>query len=609
MATGTLTSRINVPDWLRSNPYAHYYPQDWPSNPFHDGEVFMQKKEKVHERVMSYAPRVIRPYMPEQHVDFYVNQPFLVAAARDQEGNMWSTFLMNEHGNVGFLTSPDLATLAIDASPFPGDVLYNAFEKMGSTADVGLLGIELATKRRNRVNGVVSRKSENGPLMFYVTQSFGNCPQYIKQRQWWTEATSSTRKTTRDACPRSYAAELSNEQINRVQSAETIFVATGYRGEGDDARFGNDASHRGGPAGFVIVKDGKTLILPEFSGNNHFNSLGNLILDTRMGISFPSFENGGMLQLSGRAEVDLDKTRASEMYPGALRLITFHIERVNDIEAGTFPLRWNVPQDQEHRRLQVTSIVQESANIKSFYFSPLDDGSSNTELWNFTAGQHLPIRLRTCRGEVLRTYSLSGAPDNQGHYRISVKREEFGAASTFLHDHMNVGDMVEVARPAGDFILKNDAEEDDAAAHRTVVLLSSGVGVTPILSMLHQFVNKQKLLKSSTKRKAVWIHGTRDGGMHAFADEVKQLKQQANANNSSVDLTTHVVYSQPREEDTTLGIHDSTGRINLNLIKNLVSDISNAEFFMCGPGAMTAEVEEHLQAAGVDANLIHYETF
>ena len=575
------------------NPYAKYYPQDWPTNPFHQGEVKLQRQVGVHDRVMEYAPRIVRPYMPEQHRDFYVAQPFLVAAARDADGNMWSTLLMSKTGTAteDWITSPDAQTLVLRGLPGPHDALYGAFQ---TGSDVGLLGIEFATKRRNRVNGRITEATQ-GSLVFRMDQSFGNCPQYIKPRRWWTTTTTTTSTDTSDdnsitsspLGPR--PSKLSTDQIKTIQQAETIFTATGYRGEGHDVRFGNDASHRGGPKGFVMVQDESTLILPEFAGNNSFNTLGNLQMDNRMGITIPFFEKGGMLQLSGWAEVDMHSERASKIYPGALRITTFHVQQVNEVPFGSLPIRWSPVAEADQRQLQVTSIVQESHNVKSFHLQPLPQDVQS--LWSFEAGQHLPIQLRTPRGELLRTYSLSGASSEPSEYRISVKLEAMGQASNFLHHHVKVGDIIDVNRPAGDFVL-------DKASKRTLVLISSGIGVTPVLSMLHSFLDGE-----SGSSEAIWIHGARDGNHHPFQGEVQTLENST----TTKKLALHVRYSQPLPSDQ--GSFDSQGRIDSNLLHALVPNMAACDFYVCGNGSFMADVGSVLEDAKVDPRYIHMETF
>jgi uncharacterized protein len=276
-------------------------------NPFHEGEVRMQKIQNVHEHVMSYAPLVIRPFMPDQHRQFFSSLPFLVAAARDTNGNMWSTLIFSttENDHNAFVTSPDPATLEFNAQVAPGDALEGYFQgNMGKDNAVGILGIELAMMRQNRVNGrIVASNTMTAPsptsrmtgikLTFAVDQSFGNCPQYISPRDWWWHP-----RDDKYLANIKTSHELSESQTQWIQAADTIFIATGYRGDDDvdgSRYFGNDASHRGGPAGFLRVQNSTTLLLPDFSGNNHYNSIGNLFLDARMGLTVPAFSSGALL--------------------------------------------------------------------------------------------------------------------------------------------------------------------------------------------------------------------------------------------------------------------------------------------------------------------------
>lgn len=585
--------------------FQEFYPPNWPDMPFHNGEIALQHASHTHEQVMSYASRVIRPYLPDQHREFYRDLPFVVAAARDADDHLWATLLFNHAVIAGSadaalnseLASPDPITLQLPRKLVSGDALESpAWGKPGQ--DVGILGIDFATARRNRVNGRVTQAAGsdgNGELFMQVTQSFGNCPQYITSRQWWSNLQEGDAMNA-SAPPSIRSHTLNATQIQLLRSAETMFVATGYRGAGDDIRYGNDASHRGGPAGFIKVsQDGKTIMLPEFKGNNHFNSLGNLVKDDSMGITIPLLEEGGMLQLTGRAVVDMDTTRAATFYPGALRIVTLTVEKVNQVAAGALPIRWDVEGSQKARELQVVAKVKESEHVTSFYLEPW--GLQNKEaLWDFVPGQHLPIRLVTEQGDLQRTYSLSMAPSQKSNqYRISVKREPKGKASSFLHDQIRVGDVIQARKPAGDFVLESVSETDS----RTVVLLSTGVGVTPMFSML------QHLNNTKSNRRVVWIHGARNGAHHTFQDQVKQIAK--DKDNATSMVQTHVVYSKPRDQD--VGSYDSTGRMNAKLVKDIVPDLEKADFYICGPLAFMASLQDGLERHGVDPQYIHYETF
>ena len=584
------------------------YPPNWPHVPFHKGEIQVQKQLGTHDHVMAFAPKFMRPFMPDQHREFFENQPFLVVAARDKQGKMWSTLLASatttaENKKPTMTKSPDPNTLLINAQPVPGDALEGA---LVPGTDLGVIGIEFATKRRNRVNGrlvTASHDASNkGVLKFKVDQSFGNCPQYIKPRQWWSAAGDNTEPSS---CPapnnvngKPRPDHLSEEQMTQVRKAETIFLASGYRDtsvQGEDPRFGNDASHRGGPAGFVIVQDSRTLLLPDFSGNNMYNTIGNLVVDPRIGITFPDYESGGMLQVTGRTKVNFDSEHAATVYPGALRLIEITIDQVVQVAPGSIPIRWTTETvGFQERSLVVNAKIQESEDVTSFHLRPPENGLQS--LWKFSPGQHLPIELAVDPfrdDKLLRTYSISAGPD-WGEYRISVKRQ--GLASNFLHDQVQVGDTIVVHKPAGDFVLRDN--------DRPLVLLSNGIGVTPMISMLHHWVNQ--VSNKESQRKVYWIHGARDRFHHPFVPEVEELQQMLTGNKKSL-LTTHIVYSQPSGEDS--DAYDYKGRLSASHIATVVPNIEKTDIYMCGSDAFIADMNEGLVELGVPTSQIHYETF
>ena len=252
-------------------------------SPFHVGEQQVQERLGVRD-IEDWARKVVRGYLPEQHRAFHTALPFLVAAARDREGRPWVTLLT---GPEGFVTSPDTSSLVIDARTALGDALEGALVE---GADIGILGIELATRRRNRVNGRIAEDG-SGALVCAVEQTFGNCPQYIRQREWY-------RVEDEPVGLPAMGTRLTRAQRDWVAAADTFFIASGHRGEGEDPAFGMDASHRGGEPGFVQIVSETRLVFPDYAGNNHFNTIGNLVLDPRVGLLFVDFETGGLLQLS-----------------------------------------------------------------------------------------------------------------------------------------------------------------------------------------------------------------------------------------------------------------------------------------------------------------------
>ncbi|MEE4281293.1 MAG: pyridoxamine 5'-phosphate oxidase family protein, partial [Pseudomonadales bacterium] len=283
------------------------------ASPFHKGEQRVQTAMGVRERIESWAHQVVRDHMPEQHREFYTALPFIVVAARDVQGRPWISLLGDK---PGFVSSPNPRQLQIKNTLTPGDALAEA---ISAGAQVGLLGIEFASARRNRMNGYVSEKDTDS-IIVRVGQAFGNCPQYIHHRQWYLPTQRSHPTSTNNDV-------LSSDQMQMIAAASTFFIASGFAGNNEDPASGMDASHRGGEAGFVSVSDDQTLVWPDFSGNNHFNTVGNLVEDPRVGMTFVDFGSGRVLQVSGRAEIDWDSSAVTAIL-GAHRLIKVSLDAI-----------------------------------------------------------------------------------------------------------------------------------------------------------------------------------------------------------------------------------------------------------------------------------------
>ncbi len=538
-------------------------------SPFHEGERQVQQRMGVRDDIEPWARKVVRSVLSEQHRNFYAGLPFLVAAARDARGQPWATLLV---GAPGFAHSPEPGRLAIEAQTVAGDALNHA---LVDGTELGILGIELSTRRRNRVNGRV-RLSDGRRLDLAVEQAFGNCPQYIHPREWtFVDA-------PRHAAPHPRRATLSADNVTWIEDADTMFIASGHSGEGESPSFGMDASHRGGEPGFVRVLSDTTLVFPDYAGNNHYNTIGNLTMDPRVGLLFVDFQTGGMLQLTGRATIEWDSARIAE-FPGAQRLVAIAIEEVIELPAAIL-LRWTADSGAV-RTLRLVEKTEESEEITSFTFEARDGGV----LADFEPGQHLPIELRLAGRATpeRRTYSLSNGP-SRGRYRISVKRESHGLVSRALHDGLEVGDFIDAQLPAGDFVLENTG--------RRVVLVSAGVGVTPMLSMFHA------LLEARDPRPVSFFHAARDRRHHVFADEVRSLANQGQ------DVSVHVSFSRPGPDDRQGLDYDTAGRLDAERVSAELPSL-DAEYYLCGPVAFMAAMQDGLEALGVAGERIHSETF
>ena len=300
-----------------------------PASPWHPGEVAIQEQVGVAGRMAEVGRRVVRPFMPDQHRAFFARIPFVVAGSVDGRGDAWATLIA---GRPGFLSSPDPATLDLAIRPDPGDPAQAGL-RPGEA--VGLLGIELHTRRRNRVNGRV-RERAGDTLRVAVDQSFGNCPQYIQLRD--VAFVRDPQEPFAGAVEEGAGLDARARAV--VEAADTFFVASYAE---HDGRRQVDVSHRGGRAGFVRVAADGTLTIPDFAGNLFFATLGNILLNGRAGLVFADFETGDLLQMTGEAEVVLSSPEIAA-FEGAERLWTFTPRRVVR-RRGALPLRWTFRPD------------------------------------------------------------------------------------------------------------------------------------------------------------------------------------------------------------------------------------------------------------------------
>lgn len=287
------------------------------STSFHEGELAVQAHVGVPDQAARMRARVIRPFMPDQHQAFYNQLPFIITGAVDASGQPWASAAF---GPQGFVSSPDSEHIIMASVPLLAEQLGM---RLGPNHKLGLLGIELQTRRRNRVNTVVEEVTPQGFAM-RVDQSFGNCPQYIQVRELkWREG---------EMNPSGEVPAVETKTTDKVarrliSAADMFFIASRSAEISADRRSGIDASHRGGKPGFVRVAADGTLSFPDFSGNLFFNTIGNIQSDPRVGLFFPDFVSGDAVFVAGRASVEWGGP-AVEAFDGAERLVHVVPERV-----------------------------------------------------------------------------------------------------------------------------------------------------------------------------------------------------------------------------------------------------------------------------------------
>lgn len=294
---------------------------------FHVGEQAVQERAGSRERMAQMGSRVIRNHMPEQHREFFTLLPFAVAGTVDASGQPWASLLT---GEPGFMQSPDPQQLHIETVPVWGDVLNDTLVE---GAPIGLLGIQQHTRRRNRMNGTVRALNGHG-FAVDVQHSFGNCPKYIQPRE--PRYTADAVQPDKRRLVQSETLDTESRRI--IVNADVFFIATSSGSITHGAGAGVDVSHRGGAPGFVLLQADGTLAVPDYPGNNFFNTLGNLQVEPRAGLLFIDFTSGTMLQLAVTAEV-LWADELDQPVGDIERVKVFTVHAVRRIE-GALPLEW-----------------------------------------------------------------------------------------------------------------------------------------------------------------------------------------------------------------------------------------------------------------------------
>ncbi len=564
------------------------------SSPWHSGEITMQEKLGVVERMQKAGQKVIRDYMPDQHREFFSNLPYIAVGTVDEKGAPWATMLT---GAPGFISSPDPRSLVIqkDGNDPTNPLFINAAKQDG----IAFVGVDLSNRRRNRLNGRVRTENSN-QWVVDVQHSFGNCPQYIQLHDSAPVAEASVPRVVKGE----HSDVLTARAIEIITKADTFFVASYV--ESEDGSNQVDVSHRGGKAGFVRLDSDGSMTIPDFAGNLHFNTLGNFLVNPKAGLLFVDFETGDALHLTGIAEVILESPDI-KFFQGAERLWRSHPEQVllrkKALDLGWSFREWSknslITGDWETaakskaaealkntwRPFRVAQIIEESSTVKSFYLEPTDGNGTLP----YRAGQHLPVRLSLSKGAapVLRTYTLSKRPDGET-YRISVRKQ--GVFSNHLHDDVKEGDIIEAKGPAGSFTL-------DTNARRPAVLLAAGIGITPLLAMAHDILFEGVRTRYT---RPTWIfYAARNAEERAFESELQDLVQQSDGLLKYVPIL---------KGDPNRDADHPPARLDMDFLRaNLPFD--DYDFYLCGPGSFMQTLYDGLMDLSISNDRIHAEAF
>lgn len=572
-------------------------------SPFHKYEQAIQRRTGKREVMEKFARKVVRSFMPDQHREFYSNLPYLVVGSVDKHGDTWASMLA---GPPGFIHSPTPTSLSLALHIANGDPLAESINNVG--ASLGLLGINLENRRRNRVNVRVANVID-GVANLTVDQAFGNCPQYIQTR---TLNYSRAPDSSNSQGPAIEMTELDDKSNALISKADTFFVSSFIVEKDNPTIEGVDVSHRGGMPGFVKV-DGNVLTIPDFPGNYHFNTLGNFLANPKAGLVFPDFESGDLLSLTGSTEILWEDHPEVQSFEGAQRAWRFTVKKGKWLN-NALPFTANFEdysanskmtgtwEEAEQRKIaeqlrttwqpmKLVKIEQESSVISSFYFEHANDNV----LLPFEAGQYLTIRAQPDGHEqpLIRTYTVSSAP-NDDHYRLSVKKETDGLVSRYLHSKLAVGDVIYAKYPTGNFHI-------DTTQKRPAVLIAGGVGITPMISMAKHVLREG--MRTRFTRPLHVFHGAKDSKQRAFYREFKELELA-----SEGTIRYYSFLSDPTPTDKPGKDYNASGRINADAFRQVLG-LDDYDFYLCGPSGFMQGIYDELISLGVSDKRIFAEAF
>jgi len=545
------------------------------SSAYHEGELAIQQRAGEAEMARINAGAIDKTILGGA-LRFIEQQPMVVIGSMDAAGKVWASTLF---GNPGFIRALDNKTLELDISQPRSAEDDPLWSNLIENPDVGLLVIELGSRRRIRINGRAQKVSAER-IIIDVERAYPNCPKYIQRREWKKLEATEQHATTASTVGN----ELNETQKTLIKNADTLFVTSAH------PEHGVDASHRGGHPGFAHIINNRQLRIPDFAGNSMFNTLGNFTSYPYAGLTFIDFgsdiSGGRLLQLTGKAEIlwDIDDSQQVDSpgeTGGTRRYWQFDITSWQESKLP-YGFAWELLDESPHipelKRssnfddaisLQVERIQQETDRVKSFRLR----AAEGNELPEFQSGAHLQVMVKLPDGsEAKRHYSLINNPNDRSSYEIGVLREPEGrGGSRYMHEQVNEGDALEFR------LLKNEFRMVTTTEHS--ILIAGGIGITPILSMMHSL---------SSKNDSFEIHySARRLSGFAFRDRIVQIAG---------------------DRASFYASKEASGQ-RLNLKELLATPKPGVHVYVCGPHGMINAVRETATAQGWPFSQIHFESF
>ncbi|KAJ6786109.1 hypothetical protein PWT90_02465 [Aphanocladium album] len=634
---------------------------------WHTGEAIIQQKLGYREAV-SGSWRVTENFMREQHRIFHTsNLHFLPITTLDKDGRPWAGFAAGSNGNIGFVTSPDKNTLKLNVKLWDTDPLVDTFETWLDPAQrcdapperflIAGVGIEFSTRRRNKFAGRIKsvRKAAHMryEVVLFVDEALGNCPKYINVRQFApypvTEPIVASQRTHMHAEER-----LPDEVIQFITQSDTVFVGSIYKSQIETAEeFPSHAgmNSRGGLPGFVRVKpsDGRTLVVPDYSGNRFLMSLGNIESTRLAGLTFICFTTGDVLYLTGKAQI-LVGPPAMEIMAKHASIMTIETTGFSYVKnalpvrqkPGTEPIR--SPYSPKIKYLvdepealaasasagfkaNLVSAVQYSEDIATFKFKV--SAASRTQGLHIRPGQAMALDFMDWIGppkyshmadktpgsindDRVRTWTVSSAheeeKDVQGitEFEMTMRKMPGGVVTGALFDQLGTfrgqepqqisisGNVAcEIAGVTGDFALPKGPIK--------LLFAAGGIGITPFLSMFSALAARG----ASAEGDVVLALAARDPAPFLALLEASLPKDLVRV---QIDLFTSedAVNVSDIEKKRNVAIRVHKGRIPSSYWATVAG---GRDVFICGPGGFGDAAMDGLKMAAVPNERIHREGF
>ncbi|KAG9079963.1 hypothetical protein FRC06_007247 [Ceratobasidium sp. 370] len=640
---------------------------------WHRGELALQSALKLAEQVR-FDYTGVRDHMPDQHRIFHTsNIAFVPINTLDSSGRPWVSLLSSKSGTTGFITSPSEVELNVEADVWEGDPITRNLKdfKLNFLDDGPLLaglGIEWASRRRNKFAGTffeAKLTEKRLRLGLRVTQTLGNCPKYISIR---TVAPSPTEpQLVYDHPMLSSDSRFPDEIIQFIHKCDTVFIGTSYVANQNEAALYPShlgVNHRGGRPGFVRVRnDGRTVVLPDFSGNRFMQSLGNIQATPLAAVTILDFETGDMLYITGEAQNLIGKEAESVM-PRS-NLITLISSTGYTFVRNAMPVR-QVPgspvvpspysppihylaeekpsaSSASDTSLTLSRIQLHSRDLATFSFIPsapvavrpgqaaIIDTSSFTGRRGY---QHMAHQgdESSLNDDGIRTWTVSGRAtpgDDASAIMITMREKPGGFVTSRLFDITRkmaqmVPALLEDASPLqmvlplvgidGDFVLPN-SQPGPLAPPKRLLWAAGGVGITPFLSMLRGIVH------GDGSWDIVMLVAARRGDVDVLGQLVGDALRPDQSPGAQPTLSLRVkVYSKgaPNDRQLNFGRLPDGSRVEVvihgeRLTKSDLStrevDAAGREVFVCGPLPMEELVLQGVQEVAVGSESVHRENF